>query len=269
MDQDPELGPLIAISVLFHVILLAVSSVVPSLGNANAEDRPKAIMFNLEVADNLGTGVGGVPKKGPANDGKIQLPPPQPKAPPTPAPVLSQPDPTLKKKTTARNEPRKPSDGITDTIREAINQLNEGRQGEYTRPEGDPNSQFSGPAGTPGGDVCSIYRSRAGRYLRRSGSVPEAAGKSVKILVTIGSSGGVTSKRITQGSGVPQADKVALGLVPGSFQAPPPECGSVTLHVTVRFEGAGTVKMPSRPPKNPANRPAVPNEIDRALKELE
>jgi|GEM_PF-2292228 len=268
MDSDPNLAPLIAVSVLFHIVLIGILQVVPSLGNAKAEERPKAIMFNIEVADNLGTGLGGVPKKGPAHDGKIELPPEQP-TPVAQAPVIEPRDPRLKKTAPPRTEQRKPEDHISNPLREAINQLNEGREGENTRPDGDPNSQFTGPGGAPGGDVCAVYRSRAGRYIRHSGSVPEAAGKSVKIVVTIGSSGGVTSKHITQSSGAPQADLMAMGLVPGNFQAPPPECGNVTLHVTVRFEGGSSAKMPSRPNRNPESRPAVPKEIDRALKELQ
>lgn len=273
---DMKLGPMLIVSALFHAAVVAALFFAPTPGSAEDANRPKALTFQLEVADTLGTGVGGTPKKGPEHDGKITLPPKVPDSQPAQQPTVKQPDPTLKKpERKPRTESRRPQDPVSDMLRDAIAQLNEGREGEYTRPDGDPNAQHSGPSGTPGGDTCAIYRGRASRYIRRSGSVPEAAGKSVKIVVTISPSGAVASKRITRSSGVPVADKVAMGLVPSSFAAPPPECGSTTLHVTVKFEGTQAPKMPpraDRPTQSPAPQPPkhdVPSEVDRALQEIE
>lgn len=278
-EEEPSLTVVIVISAVLHAFLFALFAVIPSIGKAEAPPKPKALMFNLEVADRLGTGVGGTPKKGPAHDGRIELPPPAPQAPPQPTPVLKQPEATIKKKpgdNVVKPKPREHSadDLISDALREAVREYNEGREGEFTRPDGDPNSRFPGPGGTPGGDSCAVYRSRQARYIRKSGSVPEAAGKSVSITVAVNSAGVVTSKTITKSSGLPHVDKLALGLVPSKFQVPPPECGNVTIRITVRFQGdSGGIdnKMPPRPERTsepPPKKPHVPDDIDRALREL-
>lgn len=278
-NDEPSLTVVIVISAVIHALLFVLFVVVPSIGKAEPQLKPKAIMFKLEVADRLGSGVGGTPKKGPVNDGRIELPLPAPQSIPQSAPVLKQPEANTKKKAGENTVKPKTSehstdDLISDALREAIRQYNEGREGEFTRPDGDPDSRFVGPGGTPGGDSCAVYRNRQARYIRKAGSVPEAVGKSVSITVSVNSAGAVTSKTITKSSGLQHVDKLALGLVPSKFQVPPPECGNVTIRVTVRFQGdSGGIdrEMPSRPKRTTEPAPKkthVPDDIDRALREL-
>lgn len=268
--REMTLGPVIVVSAVFHALVFAFFALVPSIGKADYPDQPKAMMFNIEVADRLGTGVGGTPKKGPEHDGRVKLPDPEPEA--APVPVVKAPEPEKKRAPTQQPRKKLPTAGelIDQALRQAVEDYNKEREGDFTRPDGDPNSANPGPSGTPGGDSCAVYRSRSARHIRRSGSVPEAAGKSVGIVVVVGPSGGVISKRMTKSSGVPVADSIAMGLVPRSFGAPPPECGNVTIRVTVKFQGTTTIekKMPPRQDRAPKKKTDVPPSIDRALQEL-
>jgi outer membrane biosynthesis protein TonB len=230
---DPPLAPLIAVSLFAHVALIGLFMFLPSRSTAEEQPVFEVQEVNLVYADEIGGGTWGTPKQGPAHDGKIDMPPPsQPVQIPSAATVKINGTVVRRK---PDNQPRGPD--IPDPLRKAIENLNREREGEYTRPSGDPNSANPGPPGPPGGDICSVYRTRASRLIRRSGSVPEAAGKSTTVVVTIGQGGAVKSKRVTKSSGVPHADSVALSLVPGTFGAPPPECGDVSLTVKVNFHG--------------------------------
>jgi len=236
---DPSLAPLVVVSLVGHFVFFGVFMLLPSKSTADEQPLYQVQEVNLVYADEIGGGVWGEPKRGPMHKGRIKLPPSQRSvnvSPSKPSIKVGVPTKTKKKKN------RQEGINIPDELREAISNLNKNREGEYTRPDGDPKSTNPGPPGPPGGDICSVYRKRASRLIRRSGSVPEAAGKSTSIAVTIGPGGGVSSKRITRSSGVPHADSVALSLVPGTFGAPPAECGSIGLRVRVRFHGKSTRK---------------------------
>ena len=234
---DPPLAPLVMVSLIAHVAFVGLFMFLPSRSTASEQEAFTVQEVNLVYADEIGGGVWGTPKQGPAHDGKINLP--------TPSQPVQIPEtntssvriPNRRNEDLKRKPDRSGGADIPDPLRQAIESLNQGREGEYTRPNGDPNSANPGPPGPPGGDICSIYRSRASRLMRRTGSVPEASGKSTTVVVVIGQSGAVKSKRVTKSSGVPHADGVALSLVPGTFGAPPPECGDVSLVIKVNFHG--------------------------------
>jgi len=238
---DPPLAPLVVVSLIAHVAFIGLFMFLPSRSTASEQQTFTVQEVNLVYADEIGGGVWGTPKQGPVHDGKINLPPQsQPVQIPTPNTSSVRIPDRRNEDLKRRPENRSGGTDIPDPLRQAIESLNQGREGEYTRPNGNPNSANPGPVGPPGGDICSIYRSRASRLIRRSGSVPEASGKSTTVVVVIGPSGGVKSKRVTKSSGVPHADSVALSLVPGTFGAPPPECGDVSLVIKVNFHGDST-----------------------------
>jgi len=277
---DPSLGPMVAVSLVAHAVIFGVFMLAPSDGTARQDERPVAHEVKLVYAEEIGGGAYGVPKRGPKHDGKITAPRPAPpvkveKSKPSSrrANIERRKEPARAETKTARKPKRPSGPEVPDALKKALEELNKNREGDYTRPGGDPGSGTPGPSGPPGGDACSVYKHRASRLIRRSGSVPEAAGKSTTIRISIGESGEVKDKTIIKSSGVIHADRVALSLVPDKFGAPPAECENIVLVVLVKFHeppapksssGSGKKKRKKSPPSSSGDDDA----IDRALNDL-
>ncbi len=269
---EPSLGPMVAISLAAHVVLFGVFMLIPSSGTANQDERPIAHEVKLVYAEEIGGGAFGTPKRGPKHDGKISKPEPE-------QPVKVEKPKSSAKKVKVDNKkpvskPEKPGvPEVPDALEKAIEELNKGRKGDYTRPDGDPDSENPGPRGPAGGDICSVYKHRASRLIRRSGSVPEAAGKSTTIRISIGDGGKVKDKAVIKSSGVKHADRVALSLVPDKFGAPPEECGNVALVVLVKFHEPPSPESSSGSGQKKKKKPSSSssgddNAIDKALNDL-